>query len=86
MEMDLRHAIEHIDVPALVMVGDQDRMTPPSSSVALAGDLPRGRLQVIEGAGHFPMMERHEDFNERLAGFAAEVLTPRRGGRKRART
>lgn len=86
MELDLRHAIEHIDVPALVMVGEQDRMTPPSSSVALAGDLPRGRLQVIERAGHFPMMERHQDFNERLAGFAAEVLTPRRDGRKRGRT
>jgi len=81
MEMDLRHAIEHIGVPALVVVGDQDRMTPPSSSVVLAGELPRGRLEIVEGAGHFPMMERHEDFNGRLAAFAGEVLAP--GGRKR---
>jgi pimeloyl-ACP methyl ester carboxylesterase len=84
MEMDLRHAIEHIDVPALVIVGDQDRMTPPSSSVALAGELPRGRLEIVEGAGHFPMMERHAEFNDRLASFAGEVLGPRRRKRKSA--
>jgi pimeloyl-ACP methyl ester carboxylesterase len=84
MEMDLRHAIEHIGVPALVIVGELDRMTPPSSSVALAGELPQGRLEVIEGAGHFPMMERHEDFNRRLGSFASEVLVPRRGKRARA--
>jgi pimeloyl-ACP methyl ester carboxylesterase len=84
MEMDLRHAIEHIDVPALVIVGDQDRMTPPSSSVALAGELPQGRLEIVEGAGHFPMMERHEEFNDRLASFAGEVLATRRRKRKSA--
>ena len=84
MEMDLRHAIEHIGVPALVIVGDQDRMTPPSSSVALASELPHGRLEIVEGAGHFPMMERHEDFNRRLASFAGEVLAPRRRRRKSA--
>ncbi len=84
MEMDLRHAIEHIPVPALVIVGEQDRMTPPSSSVALAGELPRGRLEIVEGAGHFPMMERHEDFNRRLGSFAGEVLAPRRRKRKSA--
>jgi pimeloyl-ACP methyl ester carboxylesterase len=84
MEMDLRHAIEHIDVPALVIVGDQDRMTPPSSSVALAGELPQGRLEIVEGAGHFPMMERHEEFNDRLASFAGEVLAARRRKRKSA--
>jgi pimeloyl-ACP methyl ester carboxylesterase len=59
-------------------------MTPPSSSVALAGELPEGRLEVIPGAGHFPMMEEHEEFNRRLASFAAEVLGPRRSRRKSA--
>ena len=84
MEMDLRHAIEHIRVPALVIVGEQDRMTPPASSVALAAELPQGRLEVIEGAGHFPMMERYEDFNRRLGAFADEVLSPRRRKRRSA--
>jgi len=84
MELDLRHAVRHIAVPAMVLVGEQDRMTPPSSSVALASELPKGRLEVIPGAGHFPMMEAHEEFNRRLASFAAEVLRPRRSRRKSA--
>ena len=84
MEMDLRHAVQHIAVPALVLVGEQDRMTPPSSSVALAGELPQGRLELIEGAGHFPMMEAHDEFNRRLGAFADEVLRPRRARRKTA--
>ncbi len=84
MEMDLRHAVQHIAVPALVLVGEQDRMTPPSSSVALAGELPQGRLEVIEGAGHFPMMEAHDEFNRRLGAFADDVLRPRRARGKTA--
>jgi pimeloyl-ACP methyl ester carboxylesterase len=81
MELDLRHALRHIRVPALVLVGEHDRMTPPASSVALAGELPEGRLEVIAGAGHFPMMEAHEEFNRRLEAFARQVF----GGPKRRR-
>lgn len=84
MELDLRHAVGHIGVPAMVLVGEHDRMTPPSSSIALAAELPRGRLEVIERAGHFPMMETHEEFNRRLGAFADEVLRPRRNRRRSA--
>jgi pimeloyl-ACP methyl ester carboxylesterase len=84
MDMDLRHAVQHVRVPSLVLVGELDRVTPPSSAVALAGELPQGRLEVIEGAGHIPMMEAHEDFNRRVDRFAQEVLAlPARGRRRR---
>jgi 3-oxoadipate enol-lactonase len=69
-------------VPALVMVGENDRMTPPAAAVALAADLPQARLEVLEGAGHFPMMEEHEEFNRRLEAFAREVLGRRPGKRR----
>lgn len=78
MEMDQRHSLRHVRVPALVIVGDQDRVTPPSAAVVLADELPDGRLEVIEGAGHIPMMEAHEEFNERLAAFAGPLLATRR--------
>lgn len=81
MDVDLRHAAERVRVPTLVVVGEHDRVTPPSSAVALAGELPAGRLEVIEEAGHIPMMEAHEAFNARLERFAQEVL----GGPGRAR-
>jgi len=74
MEMDLRHAIDAITVPALVVVGAYDRVTPPSAAVELAGALPDGRLSVIPGAGHLPMLERPDEVNDQLQAFAAEVL------------
>ena len=58
-------------------------MTPPSAAVALAGELPNGRLEVIERAGHFPMMEAHDEFNRRLVGFVDPILAPQRKRRSR---
>src|ERR687887_134432 len=51
VEMDLRHAIQHVRCPSLVVVGDLDRLTPPASALAIVGELPDGELAVIEGAG-----------------------------------
>ncbi|MEX2421705.1 MAG: alpha/beta hydrolase, partial [Actinomycetota bacterium] len=84
MDLDLRHVVRHIRIPALVVVGEQDRMTPPSSSAALAGELPDGRMEIIERAGHFPMLEAHEEFNRRLETFAGRVLRIRRTKRRSA--
>jgi pimeloyl-ACP methyl ester carboxylesterase len=75
MEMDLRHAIRHVTVPALVIVGDLDRLTPPTSARALKEELPKGRLVVLESAGHMAPMERHEQFNDVLTGFLAECFS-----------
>jgi pimeloyl-ACP methyl ester carboxylesterase len=75
MEMDLRHALRHIVVPALVVVGELDRVTPPSHAVELAGELPDGRLETIEDAGHLAMLERPDPFNHLVEAFAKEVLS-----------
>ena len=77
IEMDLRHVIGHVRCPALVIVGDLDRMTPPTSALALKNELPDGRLVVLKGAGHMAPMERHEQFNELIRGFLADVLPER---------
>lgn len=84
MDLDLRHAVRRVRVPSLVLVGEHDRVTPPSSAVALAAELPHGRLEVIEGAGHISMMEAHDEFNGHLERFAGEVLDGR-GRRNRRR-
>jgi pimeloyl-ACP methyl ester carboxylesterase len=74
VDLDLLHAIEHIRVPALVMVGDVDRLTPPATARALADKLPDGRLVVFEGAGHCPMLEQHRRFNRVLTSFLRQSL------------
>jgi pimeloyl-ACP methyl ester carboxylesterase len=81
IEMDLRHAIGHVRCPALVIVGDLDRMTPPSSALALKKELPEGRLVVLQGAGHMAPMERHEQFNEVIRGFLDDAFARAAAGR-----
>jgi len=89
MEMDLRHAVPRVRVPAIVLVGEHDRVTPPTGAVALTGALPEGRLVVIPDAGHIPMLETPEAVVRELRGFARAVLmppAPRSRRRRRAST
>jgi pimeloyl-ACP methyl ester carboxylesterase len=86
MDMDLRHTVRHVRVPALIAVGEHDRVTTPAAAAELVGELPDARLALIHGAGHFAMMERHEEFTHTLAGFADEVLGRSKQAAKRRRS
>jgi pimeloyl-ACP methyl ester carboxylesterase len=88
MEMDLRHAVPRVRVPALVLAGELDRVTPPAGAVALAGALPEGRLVLIPDTGHIPMLEAPEVVGRALARFARELAPapPPRARRKPAGT
>jgi pimeloyl-ACP methyl ester carboxylesterase len=79
MEMDLRHALPRVRVPALVIVGEHDRVTPPAIAVELVGGLPDATLTVIRHAGHMAMLERPVEVNHDLRVFARRCLKP--GGR-----
>jgi pimeloyl-ACP methyl ester carboxylesterase len=76
MELNLRKAIPNVRVPALLLVGDHDRITPPGAAKALASELPQGRAIIIEGAGHMAMLERPHKVNLEIRGFAHQVLGP----------
>jgi 3-oxoadipate enol-lactonase len=66
---DQRARAGAINVPTLVLVGDQDRVTPPALSTDLAGLIPGARMEVIEGAGHLGNIERPGEFNRLLDEF-----------------
>ena len=84
LETDLRHVLPRVVVPALVVVGEHDRVTPPASAIELAGALPNGRFVLLEGAGHIAMMERPVELDREIRTFSRSVLvgghppTPRR--------
>jgi len=74
LEMDLRHALEHIRVPALVLAGDVDRLTPPAGALAIKRALPDARMVVFKGSGHCTMLERHDQWNQVVLPFVDDVL------------
>jgi pimeloyl-ACP methyl ester carboxylesterase len=78
LEMDLAHALELVRAPALILVGDVDHLTPPSSAEAMQWAMPQAELVVFEGAGHCAMLERHEDFNGVVGRFLARHLLEQR--------
>ncbi len=82
--VDLTHVLEHVRVPALVVVGDRDMVTPKTSALALQKALPDARAVVITRAGHISMMEQHRVFNEVLDTFLAGLDLGRRGRRRSA--
>ena len=61
--------LEKFAVPTHVVVGDEDRLTPPEMSRQMAARIPGARLTVIEGAGHLSNIEQPEKFNGAVLGF-----------------
>jgi pimeloyl-ACP methyl ester carboxylesterase len=58
-----------IHVPTLIVVGDEDIVTPPSASEAMHGLIGGSELVRIPQAGHLSNLERPDVFNAALAAF-----------------
>lgn len=72
-DLDLTQAANKINVPALIVCGAEDKMTPPDLSRALAAGISKSKLEIIEGAGHMVMIEKPDEFNQVLDRFAASI-------------
>lgn len=66
---DQRDRAAAIGVPALVIVGEADRVTPPDLSRALAKAIPGAGFETIPGAGHISNLERPAAFNAAVDEF-----------------
>lgn len=66
---DRRDLLPTLDAPVLVVVGDQDKVTPLDSAKTMLGAARRGELKVVEGAAHLSPMERPDEVNEALLGW-----------------
>jgi pimeloyl-ACP methyl ester carboxylesterase len=59
-----------IAVPALVVVGSEDALSPPGDARAMAAALRDARVVEIPGSGHLSNLENPDAFAAALAGFA----------------
>ena len=56
-------------LPTLVIVGDEDQLTPPSQARAMADAIPGANLVVIRSAGHLPSLERPVETTDAIQAF-----------------
>jgi pimeloyl-ACP methyl ester carboxylesterase len=61
-------------VPTLIVWGDRDGIIPVDHAIAAHDAIPSSRLEIIEGAGHFPHVEAPARFNEILLDFLSTTV------------
>ncbi|HUL23992.1 MAG TPA: alpha/beta hydrolase [Thermodesulfobacteriota bacterium] len=70
---DVMKEVEKIDLPALILCGEEDALTPVLYSEFLHRRIKGSRLEVLPNAGHMVMMESAQAFNEKVSRFIEEI-------------
>src|SRR5206468_535653 len=66
---DSTSLLSEIHCPTLVLVGDQDSLTPPAFSEDIRRGITNAELVVVPDAGHMSNMEQPAAFNAAVARF-----------------
>ena len=66
---DTTAALAKMILPVLILVGEEDRLTPPFVAQAMANRMPNAALHVIPRAAHLSNLENPAVFNEYLLEF-----------------
>jgi 3-oxoadipate enol-lactonase len=62
-------SLPRISVPTLILVGEQDKTTPPELSEKMHQLIPNSELQIVSNAAHLSNLENSEEFNSHLLNF-----------------
>jgi len=66
--------VEKVDLPTLILCGDEDQLTPVRYSQFLHSRIEGSKLEILSGAGHMVMIESPEAFNEKIKDFITERI------------
>jgi pimeloyl-ACP methyl ester carboxylesterase len=72
---DVRAELEHLQVPTLVVHGDEDDLVALEDAIETFRRIPGARLLVVPEAAHAVNLEAPELVNATIRAFAADVLT-----------
>ncbi len=74
-EFDETTRLSQIYQPVLVLIGEDDKMTPPRYAQFLADKLPHAELRLVPDAGHMLMLERPQEVAQLLREFLVSIPT-----------
>jgi 3-oxoadipate enol-lactonase / 4-carboxymuconolactone decarboxylase len=72
---DLSAATSGLNLPTLIIAGDQDQATPVASAQALNQAIVGSSLVVIENAAHIPLVEKPEEITSAMLNFLNPAIT-----------
>ena len=70
---DSTATLSQITCPTLVLVGDQDPITPPADAQLMANTIRNAQLETIPNAAHLTPIEQPEAFNRAVRTFVAAL-------------
>ena len=70
---DTTSVLEKIDVPTLIIVGEDDALTPPALAREINLKIKESELVVIPNAGHLSNLENAEEFNRAILNFLQKI-------------
>lgn len=80
-EGDYRWVLPQIELPTLILVGDEDQATPFGYAKYLHMNIRGSVLQVIDQAAHFPNLENPAAFNWQVIAHLKRCRSPGKGSR-----
>jgi 3-oxoadipate enol-lactonase/4-carboxymuconolactone decarboxylase len=72
---DLSASTGRLNLPTLIIVGDQDQSTPVASARALNKAITGSSLVVIENAAHIPLVEKPKEITSAMLDFLNPAIT-----------
>jgi 3-oxoadipate enol-lactonase/4-carboxymuconolactone decarboxylase len=66
---DIRPDLERVRVPTLIIWGEHDALTPPEHGRRMLESLAEGRLEIVPGARHLPMVSDPDTTSRLLVEF-----------------
>ena len=66
--------LDKIAVPALIICGKEDTVTPPAQSELMLKSISNSDFKIIDNAGHLSNLEQPDEFNKHLLNFIAGLM------------
>lgn len=65
--------LTEIKIPTLILVGKEDKITPPALAEVIHNGITNSYLTILEDAAHLSNMENPKQFNHEITAFVAKV-------------
>ncbi len=80
------HALLQTDLPLVFVTGSKDKLTPPEAIRSIAESAKSATLKVVDGLGHFALLEAPDRVADAVLQGLAEVLAMKKERKKDAET